>query len=69
MWRLDTETGQAYALQLTATGAKAIGLNAKPENAHSEKDVRRTWNLPGEPQLASQLPRVSYDRPGRRAGR
>jgi hypothetical protein len=48
MWRRDTETGQAYALQLTAAGAKAIGLNqaAKPENAHSEKDVRRKWNWP-----------------------
>ena len=48
MWRRDTETGQAYALQLTAAGAKAISLNqaSRPKMPHSEKDVRRTWNRP-----------------------
>jgi hypothetical protein len=37
-WRRDTETGQAYALKLTAAGTKAIGLDegAKSENAHNE---------------------------------
>jgi hypothetical protein len=36
--RRDDETGQAYALKLTAAGTKAIGIDegAKSENAHNE---------------------------------
>jgi hypothetical protein len=37
MWRRDNETGQAYALKLTAAGAKAIGIDGvEPENAQDE---------------------------------
>jgi hypothetical protein len=38
VWRRDDETGQAYALKLTAAGTKAIGIDegAKSENAHNE---------------------------------
>jgi hypothetical protein len=35
IWRRDNETGQAYALKLTAAGAKAIGID---ESAESEND-------------------------------
>jgi hypothetical protein len=38
IWRRDNETGQAYVLKLTGTGAAAIGINEglEPENAHNE---------------------------------
>jgi hypothetical protein len=37
IWRRDNETGQAYALKLTAAGNKAIGIQGvEPENAHNE---------------------------------
>lgn len=42
MWRRDTETGQAYALKLTAAGAKAIAIEgAQPGNAHTETGAHR----------------------------
>jgi hypothetical protein len=42
MWRRDTETGQAYALKLTAAGAKAIAIEGgQPENAHNETGAHR----------------------------
>jgi hypothetical protein len=37
IWRRDNETGQAYALKLTAARDKAIGIQSvDPENAHNE---------------------------------
>jgi hypothetical protein len=38
IWRRDSEMGRAYALKLTAVGAKAIGLDdgAPPEDTHNE---------------------------------
>jgi len=49
IWRRDSETGQAYALKLTAAGANAIGIDEgmKPENADNET---------GAPESHDQVP-------------
>ena len=35
VWRRDEESGQAYALKLTAAGAKAIAIDKSPEPNHA----------------------------------
>jgi hypothetical protein len=49
IWRRDTETGQAYALKLTAAGAKAIGIDegVEPEVAPDEKGALENRNQAG----------------------
>jgi Protein of unknown function (DUF3489) len=46
IWRRDDEMGRAYALKLTAVGAKAIGLDdgATPENTHNETGALENLN-------------------------
>jgi hypothetical protein len=46
IWRRDDEMGRAYALKLTAVGAKAIGLDdgATPENSHNETGALKNYN-------------------------
>ena len=40
IWRRANETGQSYALKLTAAGDKAIGIQSvDPANAHNETDA------------------------------
>jgi hypothetical protein len=46
IWRRDNETGQAYALKLTAAGTETIGIDesAEPVNADSPGGVRENRN-------------------------
>jgi len=46
IWRRDNEMGRAYALKLTAVGAKAIGLDdgGTPENTHNETGAIENHN-------------------------
>jgi hypothetical protein len=46
IWGRDNEMGRAYALKLTAVGAKAIGLDdgATPKNTHNETGALENHN-------------------------
>jgi Protein of unknown function (DUF3489) len=74
IWRRDDETGQAYALKLTAAGATAIGVDegVEPTSAHDETGAPKNRDQAPVPSKvgAREAPQLRESAPaGRRAPR
>ena len=60
IWRRDDETGQTYALKLTAAGAKAIAVD---ETRPSEEEAERRATIRSSPSIRSPNPVPTQQQP------